>query len=349
VDLNKINKQVSGAWQLRAEIGGIEHEALVSLKLGGEFTRLAKEVASNVSTFLGAEWNDGAMKRLEGRWSVDASSKEMSVALYGLGKSVKMYLIGDFDKSLSSVQGYIGDGAIDIEYVGKFTLSKFMPGFSLSEQPPLEKPAAIQVIEYDVDDLIGRWKIATLNTPDQLEDVIDRHDMNAAEKRRTSAEDYREGDSKFRGTLSPVLFEVELFRNLTWFSTSGFGDGRLKGKWNVYDGFGDIDVHTAIRGTGSRVWLKCSRFGILGGLQCEGISLTADFIYIGVICSGIEQDSYSETPFLATTSPSPLNMRLTLRISGHVAEGFPNQPVFTGRFNMSRPSVGNAVESPSEG
>ena len=155
-------------------------------------------------------------------------------------------------------------GAQDPNWVGKFTLTKFMAEFD----PTIVKKRKERAVTYKHDDMIGAWRIETFKY------VKPRKDSKKGKKRRPNV--YK-GEPEVVEAKSELqtsqVFDVEFFSNSTWQSINGFGeDGRLAGKWNVFSD--NIDLGTGIKGKGTRVWFEARRFSVMGGALSYGAGLT---------------------------------------------------------------------------
>lgn len=333
-----------GAWSLGFDVDDHHEDTMVTLRPGGTFASAA-----------------GALSPLEGQWSVDPATREVTVAIFGIAKTVKTWFVGTVDASGALVTGWVADGAIDSEWVGNFTLTKFMPSFEREARPEPAKPRKPPPPTFQHEDFYGPWQFRAMRY------ASDASSPPAAPAQLGRRSDARRGVGRLRqsartaGTssegsslVSPQLFELVLYSNSTWETTAGFGDGVLAGKWNVFED--DLDLGTGIKGSGSKLWLEARRFGTLGGQVSRGVAMTSDTLYIGTVSfsvanledhgseewharSAIPKESRSpdnEQDDLMPRSCSP-SAHISLRISGFIAHGYQNQPVFVGQFNMTRP------------
>lgn len=129
---------LSGAWKLCSQDEDAEDvDAIVQLSPEGTFSTPV-----------------GSATPLQGRWSVD--DYELTIAVYGIAKTVRCWYVGTIDEEGTTVHGFIGHGAIDPEWTGKFTLSQLLA--------PLEKKkscARQPHAMFEYSQFIGRWWITT--------------------------------------------------------------------------------------------------------------------------------------------------------------------------------------------
>jgi len=334
---------------------------LVSLMPGGIFASTMTASAEEEKNL--AAPSGPSKDPFDGRWSVNPESLEVEVAIYGIGHSVRYWFIGKLAEDGALVEGYVGAGAMDPEWVGKFTLTKFMPGFESEalggNTAAASKVPAAAPLQFTVEDLVGSWRVKTIPHKDQPRDQIERSDdpddFDVAGRRKVSRKkaaaasvrspdgrrirrDNVVGETNEGVLIAPSFFEVALKPDLTWVSTSGFGEGnRIGGRWNVFEG--EISVHSGIRGVGQKVWLECRRFNLLGGSSCVGVSLGDDTMYMGHINFSLGSATTPMQDQGAEGSSEPQNedsdgiMKISLSVSGYIAVGYQNE-VFLKYFNL---------------
>lgn len=266
---------LSGAWNLVTHIEEEDEQTMiVQLSPHGSF-----------STPRGAD------NAVSGRWSVEQT--ELTIAIYGIAHTVRRWYVGEIDEAGTTVKGFIGDGAIDPEWVGTFTLSLLLPPL---DRKPFRAPVQRTVFEHA--QFIGRWRIST-NKPvakhlparavyTQAE--LDDGTMVGADAMTVKMmEDLRRRQNKDERESAPppppiMVHDVELFANSTWRSTQG-----LAGRWNVFED--EVVLHSGIKGKGRRLWLQAVRFKTGGGRFTTGVQITQDLLFLGRISAtfGLEQ------------------------------------------------------------
>jgi len=250
-------------------------QSMVTLSSSGKFTSAAGESGEIA---------------LKGRWSV--KENELEIAIYGIAHTVKRWYVGTISEDGKFVEGFVGEGNIDPEWTGKFTLNMLMPHF----QKATIAPAPPKNPVYEHEQFHGSWRIETWRYGQTLlpRDVMLRDQMV------DGAESLSKGNRKYgkRGVPPPKLssstvFDVVLYPNSTWETTSGMGEGKLAGKWNLFDK--QIDLTTGIKGRGHRIWLSVRRFKTMGGAWSTGVALTADSLYMGkVLLDAVGPDADAE-------------------------------------------------------
>ena len=299
---------------------------------------------------------------VDGAWSVDPDTQEFTVAVYGVAKNVKFWFVGNIDAGGSMVSGVVGEGAQDPAWVGKFTLTKFMAAFDPTVEDPnsAAKRKAAAVI-YRHDDLVGTWRVETFKYIKERKSKSKKRRRPNVYKGETEASIRNEEKSEL---VTSQVFDMEFFSNSTWQSINGFENGRLAGRWNVFSE--KIDLGTGIKGKGTRVWFQARRFSMQGGRLSYGVNMTHDMLFMGpisfsldnfAISSGDEDESGDASAdgdadaaagFASSLGSSlagragdgdPMKVRLKCS-SGYICHGFSGEPVFTGRFNMSRLPTG---------
>lgn len=326
---------LSGAWNLEYDFEGTKVPSrMVSLLPSGKFSSPPPGSGSSIPD--SAPRN--TVEVLDGAWSVDPDSQEFTVAIYGVAKNVKIWFVGSIDATGSAISGAVGEGAQDPNWVGKFTLTKFMAEFD----PTIVKKRKERAVTYKHDDLIGAWRIETFKY------VKPRKDSKKGKKRKPNV--YK-GEPEVVEAKSELqtsqVFDVEFFSNSTWQSINGFGeDGRLAGKWNVFSD--NIDLGTGIKGKGTRVWFEARRFSVMGGALSYGAGLTHDLLYMGSISFSLDNFALESDATLvdaADTTCAPgvgesKPMKVSLKAGGYICQGYSGEPVFLGKFNMTRLPTG---------
>ncbi|KAH8065027.1 hypothetical protein JL722_1923 [Aureococcus anophagefferens] len=188
---------------------------------------------------------------------------------------------GNYERG-EGVSGTMLFGAVEPEYAGTFTMTQQLA----SLQPVVEnvKPNRTTPL-FKCDQIVGKWSL------------------------------------DFSSETSISAYEVVLYGNRTWETTSDLGNGaKLAGKWNLFDS--GIDLTSGIDGSGGRIWLWLRRFGGSTAVT-TGVHLNHDRLYIGALTAaptppGADDDA----------PPSPR------RIKGQVAIGWSTEPAFIGSFRM---------------
>lgn len=222
---------------------------------------------------------------------------------------------------------------------------------------------------YKHDDLIGAWRIETFKY------VKPRKDSKKGKKRKPNV--YK-GEPEVVEAKSELqtsqVFDVEFFSNSTWQSINGFGEGgRLAGKWNVFSD--NIDLGTGIKGKGTHVWFEARRFSMMGGALSYGAGLThgkqsvffyfvivitalllqlravlawTDLLYMGSISFSLDNFAFESDATLVNAADTTFApdmgeskpMKVSLKVGGYICQGYSGEPVFLGKFNMTRLPTG---------
>mmetsp|Transcript_21110 Transcript_21110/g.54493 ORF Transcript_21110/g.54493 Transcript_21110/m.54493 type:complete len:457 (+) Transcript_21110:1013-2383(+) len=241
-------------------------QSMVTLASSGKFTSAAGETGEVV---------------LDGRWSVKGN--ELEVAIFGIAHTIKRWYVGTISEDGKFVEGFVGEGNIDPEWTGKFTLAMLMPHFqkaTIVRNPPAKNPV------YEHEQFHGAWRIETWRYGQTLlpRDVMLRDQMAGGAEALSKGKNKRKYGK--RGVPPPMLssstvFDVVLHPDGTWETTSGMGDGKLAGKWNLFSK--EIDLTTGIKGRGHRIYLSVRRFKTMGGAWSTGVAMTADNLYMGKV------------------------------------------------------------------
>ena len=221
---------------------------------------------------------------VRGKWSCDGS--EITLSRFGRYKNVIETYQGIYDDTSGDdvgVRGTMLFGADEPEYAGTFRMTQQLRAFN----PVVRNVAPNRTMPlFRCDDVLGTWSL------------------------------------DFAGDGSISAYEIRLYANRTWETTSSLGraDAKLAGKWNLFDS--DIDLTSGIDGSGGRVWLWLRRFGGSKAVT-TGVHVTHDRLYIGRLAA-------APTPPGADPDdrPTPRNVK------GQVAIGWSTEPAFIGQFTM---------------
>ena len=232
------------------------------------------------------------------------------------------------------------NGNTDTEWIGTFEMARFMNSLETEVGETQKRKKERKKHSFKVGDLAGPWRVEAhaaedgprdelVSFEDRLRQVERLGAHRAPDGRRIRWDDVVATGGASTGGVALTVYEVVLRDDFTWESTAGFGDGKLSGRWNIFEA--DMELNSGIKGQGSRLWLSCRRFGILGGEKCRGVPGLTDFLYLGSI--GISLAGGDGDVGKDANAP----VRVALRVSGHIAHGWGIEPVFTGSFNMTRP------------
>mmetsp|Transcript_19673 Transcript_19673/g.63231 ORF Transcript_19673/g.63231 Transcript_19673/m.63231 type:complete len:387 (-) Transcript_19673:143-1303(-) len=190
----------------------------------------------------------GAKNHMFGMWSCDGS--EVTLSRFVRGQVEEKYT-GMVNASAEKIRGAMVYGAHDPEYSGKFTLTRQLGIFPIQRRlPKTTLPAK------------PSFKTTTFEKTKWMLNV-----------------QYFEQDYE-------SVYMVRLHPNLTFTSEAFEDDGpRIAGKWNVYEE-NNINLATAIPGTGDKLWLWLRRFGTAKkgtSLLSQGIPIQYDQLFLGTI------------------------------------------------------------------